>query len=100
MLRPGLLDPALLPRSQGLWNFDPDATNLGIVNVLMDQCAIMLWPSLKVGLRVSTSWAGGVLSSVSCHRLRHTLPCSLIGGSRPATSTEVRRRAWGWSARR
>jgi hypothetical protein len=32
---------------QGLWNFDAAATNLGVVNVLLDQCAVMLWPSLK-----------------------------------------------------
>jgi hypothetical protein len=32
---------------QGIWNFAPDAANLGVVNVLLDQCAVMLWPSLK-----------------------------------------------------
>ena len=32
---------------QGIWNFDADATNLGVVNILLDQCAVMLWPSLK-----------------------------------------------------
>ena len=37
---------------QGIWNFAPDAANLGVVNVLLDQCAVMLWPSL-----VTTSFA-------------------------------------------
>jgi hypothetical protein len=32
---------------QGIWNFAPDATNIGVVNVLLDQCAVMFWPSLK-----------------------------------------------------
>ena len=31
----------------GIWNFDPQATNIGIVNVLLDQCAVMFWPGLK-----------------------------------------------------
>lgn len=33
-------------RHQGIWNYEKDSTNLGIVNILLDQCAIMLWPSL------------------------------------------------------
>lgn len=32
---------------QGVWNFDPLATNLGVVNIFLDQCAVMLWPGLK-----------------------------------------------------
>lgn len=32
---------------QGIWNFDPAATNLGVVNIFLDQCAVMLWPGLK-----------------------------------------------------
>lgn len=31
---------------QGVWNFEPAAQNLGVVNVLLDQCAVMLWPAL------------------------------------------------------
>jgi len=31
---------------QGVWNFAPDAANLGVVSVTLDQCAVMLWPSL------------------------------------------------------
>jgi hypothetical protein len=31
---------------QGIWNFDPAARNIGVVNVLLDQCAIMFWPGL------------------------------------------------------
>ena len=32
---------------QGIWNFDPRAANLGVVNIFLDQCAVMLWPGLK-----------------------------------------------------
>ena len=32
---------------QGVWNFDPRSTNLGIVNIFLDQCAVMLWPGLQ-----------------------------------------------------
>ena len=32
---------------QGVWNFDPAAKNLGVVNIFLDQCAVMLWPGLK-----------------------------------------------------
>lgn len=31
---------------QGIWNFDPAATNIGVVNILLDQCAVMFWPGL------------------------------------------------------
>ena len=31
----------------GVFNNDPKATNLGIVNIEMDGCAVMLWPALK-----------------------------------------------------
>jgi hypothetical protein len=31
----------------GVWNIDAGAANLGVVNVLLDQCAVMLWPALK-----------------------------------------------------
>lgn len=49
---PGNLNPTTIftcpnRRHQGIWNFDADATNLGVVNVFLDQCAVMLWPSLK-----------------------------------------------------
>ena len=37
---------------QGIWNFDPRAANLGVVNILLDQCAVMLWPGLK-----TSAWA-------------------------------------------
>jgi hypothetical protein len=48
---PGPLAPASIftcpnRAHQGIWNFDPRATNLGVVNLLLDQCAIMLWPGL------------------------------------------------------
>jgi hypothetical protein len=54
---PGSLDPATVftcpnRAHQGVWNFDPAATNLGVVNILLDQCAIMLWPGLK-----TSAWA-------------------------------------------
>lgn len=32
---------------QGIWNFDPQAINLGVVNIFLDQCAVMYWPGLK-----------------------------------------------------
>jgi hypothetical protein len=32
---------------QGVWNFDAAATNIGVVNVLLDQCAVMFWPGLE-----------------------------------------------------
>ena len=31
----------------GLFNNDPKATNIGIVNIELDGCAVMLWPALK-----------------------------------------------------
>ena len=48
---PGPLAPTTVfecpnKKHQGIWNFAPDAANLGVVNVLLDQCAVMLWPSL------------------------------------------------------
>jgi hypothetical protein len=48
---PGPLAPASVlscpnRAHQGVWNFDPRATNLGVVNLLLDQCAVMLWPGL------------------------------------------------------
>jgi len=48
---PGDLNPSSIfncpnKKHQGIWNFEKDATNLGIVNILLDQCAVMLWPSL------------------------------------------------------
>lgn len=48
---PGPLAPASIftcpnRAHQGIWNFDPRATNLGVVNLLLDQCAVMLWPGL------------------------------------------------------
>jgi hypothetical protein len=50
--KPGPLSPATVftcpnRAHQGIWNFDPAATNIGVVNVLLDQCAIMFWPGLK-----------------------------------------------------
>ena len=49
---PGTLAPATVfacpnRAHQGVWNFDPAAANLGVVNVFLDQCAVMLWPGLK-----------------------------------------------------
>ena len=49
---PGPLKPATVftcpnRAHQGIWNFDPAATNIGVVNILLDQCAIMFWPGLK-----------------------------------------------------
>jgi hypothetical protein len=49
--RPGSLNPATVfqcpnKAHQGVWNFDPQATNIGVVNVLLDQCAVMFWPGL------------------------------------------------------
>ena len=49
---PGTLAPATIfscpnRAHQGVWNFDPQATNLGVVNIFLDQCAVMLWPGLK-----------------------------------------------------
>jgi len=49
---PGNLNPTTVFQCpnrahQGIWNFDPTATNIGVVNVLLDQCAVMFWPGLK-----------------------------------------------------
>ena len=49
---PGSLSPTSIfscpnRAHQGVWNFDPAAKNIGVVNLFLDQCAIMLWPGLK-----------------------------------------------------
>ena len=54
---PGNLNPKTIfncpsKKHQGIWNFDKDGTNLGVVNILLNQCAIMFWPSL-----VTTSYS-------------------------------------------
>ncbi len=50
--KPGSLSPTTIFQCptrahQGIWSFDPQATNIGVVNVLLDQCAVMFWPGLK-----------------------------------------------------
>jgi hypothetical protein len=46
---------------QGIWNFDPQATNIGVVNIFLDQCAVMYWPGLKTSSyspMMSSWWFG------------------------------------------
>lgn len=42
----------------GIYNNDPKAANVGIVNVELDGCAVMLWPALKTisGYNFKTYW--------------------------------------------
>ncbi len=49
---PGNLSPTTIfacpnRMHQGIWNYQPNATNIGVVNIYLDQCAVMFWPSLK-----------------------------------------------------
>jgi polygalacturonase len=38
---------------QGILSMDPKAQNIGVVNIELDACAVMLWPGLKSS---TTSW--------------------------------------------
>lgn len=43
----------------GVFNNDPKATNIGIVNIEMDGCSVMLWPGLKTvggSFNLKTYW--------------------------------------------
>ena len=49
--RPGPLAPASIlacpnRRHMGVWSMAPNATNIGVVNLYLNQCAIMFWPGL------------------------------------------------------
>jgi len=70
---PGSLSPTTVFQCpnrlhQGIWNFDPQATNIGVVNILLDQCAVMFWPGLKTKSYepMMSSWCKWRRSPASC----------------------------------